>query len=175
MRISRVGLASLTGGEHPDPRRQLRWHIHHQLTISEKPVRDVLTDPVAAFDRPRPLTELLTELHHRRVAGDVSGIPAATKNRLVAVHHLDRRRPFVRVHAVHHCTHPDSSNLDTVLMCELGWHRYFEQNKPLLSLSRSLERRPARAGQMRATRHAWAAEMRTTGRAPKPNPARHRS
>ena len=45
----------------------------------------------------------------------------------------------------------------------------------LLSLSSPFMRHPVRAGQMRATRQARAAEMRATDRAPGPSLARHRS
>ena len=38
-----------------------------------------------------------------------------------------------------------------------------------------VRRRPARAGQMRATRPAWAADVRATNRTPGPSLARHRS
>jgi hypothetical protein len=43
----------------------------------------------------------------------------------------------MRVHPDHHATaHPDLLNLVTVTDVELGGHRYFEQSKPFLSLSR---------------------------------------
>jgi hypothetical protein len=45
----------LTGGEHPDPCGQLRWHVHHGLAVGDQALRDVPTDAVAAFYRPNPL------------------------------------------------------------------------------------------------------------------------
>ncbi len=55
MRVGRVGLAALTGREHPGAGRQLRRHVDHLLTVGEQPVRDVPADALAALDRPRPL------------------------------------------------------------------------------------------------------------------------
>jgi hypothetical protein len=100
-------------------------------------------------------------------------------------------------HAASFCAHPDPPMLDPLLVVEPGGHRYFEPSKPLtclltpditglqpygvqgagpgwlasplLSLSRPW-RRPTRAGQVRATRQAWAADVRATGRAPRPKP-----
>ena len=149
MRISGIGFAALTGGEHPDPGGQLRWHIDHQLTIGEQPLGDVFPDPVAALDRPRPISKLLTELEHRLVAGDVGGEPVATKNRFVAaVTSIVADLLCGSIPITTPAPIASSSTSQPVTGFELGGHRYFEQSKPFLSLSRSLERRPARAGQM---------------------------
>jgi hypothetical protein len=64
--------------------------------------------------------------------------------------------------------------LDPPLVGEPGGQRCLEYDRPFLSLSWPW-RRPTRAGQMRVTRPACAAEMRGTSRAPGPGLARHRS
>ncbi|WP_375504910.1 hypothetical protein [uncultured Jatrophihabitans sp.] len=71
----------------------------------EQPVGDVSADAVAPLDRPRPFREAFREDKLCPVAIDVGGEPAAVENCLVAGHHLDRRRPFVRVDPDHHSTH----------------------------------------------------------------------
>ena len=48
VRISGISLAALPGGEHPGPGRQLRWHIHHGLAVSDQPLRDMPPDALAA-------------------------------------------------------------------------------------------------------------------------------
>jgi len=50
VRVSGVSLAALPGGEHPGPRRPLRWHIHHGLAAGGAPVAACfLDDPLARF------------------------------------------------------------------------------------------------------------------------------
>src|SRR3954468_8715429 len=61
------------------------------------------------------------------------------------------------------------------LVVEPGGQRYFELSKPLLSLSPPWGDARCCAGQMRATRPAWAADVRATARAPRPSLARQRS
>ena len=53
--VGGVGLAALTGREHPRPGRQLRRHVDDLLAGSKQPHRDVVADPVAALDRPHPV------------------------------------------------------------------------------------------------------------------------
>jgi hypothetical protein len=174
MRVGLIGLAALTGGEDPRPSRQLRWHVHDLLAVSEQPVRDVPPDALTALYRPGPLLESPAVGEHHSVSGGIGRVTATTQDRLVAGHPLDRGRPLVRIHANDLCAHRAPPSLEPTGVFELGGHRYFEQHKPLLSLSPPTRRRPAHPGQMRATRPAWAAEMRATSRAPRPNPARHR-
>ena len=138
MRISGIGFAALTGGEHPDPRGQFRWHIDHLLTIGEQPVGDVFPDPVAALDRPRPLSG---------TAYRTSTSPDSRRHRWHTGRHQESSRhgpsprssPTVLCGSIPITTATliaSSSNLDTVIdVCELGGHRYFEQSKPFLSLS----------------------------------------
>jgi len=115
--IGDVGLASLTGRKHPDPRRELRRDIDDFFADRQESHRDVVTDPVAALDRPdtvltaRPGGADVT--HHRGEPGLVGVEPATTHDDLVRGHHLDRDRPLVRVHPDHHTVagsaHPGSS------------------------------------------------------------------
>jgi len=83
-------------------RRQLRWHVHDLLAVSEQPVRDVPPYALTALDRPRSLRESLRIGQHRAIPGEVGGIAAATQDRLVAGHHLDRGRPLMRIHPNDH-------------------------------------------------------------------------
>src|SRR4029453_3222976 len=87
---------------------------------------------------------------------------------------LDRGGALVRVHPDHHSfslgAHESSDTRSTAVI-EPGGQRCFEFDKPFLSLSWPW-RRPARAGEMRATRSTWAAAMRATDRAPGPSLAR---
>ena len=76
VRIDRIGLAAVAGGEHPDLRRQLRRHVEHRLTVVDQAVRDVLADAVAALDRPHPVSEPAARGEHLRVAGLVGAEPA---------------------------------------------------------------------------------------------------
>ena len=57
VRVDRVGLAALAGGEHPHPRGQLRRHVHHGLAVGDQPLGDVPADAVAALDRPDPVRD----------------------------------------------------------------------------------------------------------------------
>ena len=96
--VGGVGLASLTGREHPRSRGQLRWHIDHLLAGSKQPDRDVVTDPVAALDRPH--TSLAVGLDPVDVTGHVGEatfvgvVTAAAQDGLLGVHDLDRGRPL---------------------------------------------------------------------------------
>jgi hypothetical protein len=58
MRAGRVGLAAVTGGEHPHLRRQLRRHAGDHLAVMDQAVRQVPADAVAALHRPDPVREL---------------------------------------------------------------------------------------------------------------------
>ena len=58
VRIHRVGLAAVAGGEHPHLRGQLRGHVDHGLAVMDQPMRDVLADAVATLDRPDPIRVL---------------------------------------------------------------------------------------------------------------------
>jgi hypothetical protein len=89
--------------------------------------------PLQPSDRPDPVRPPLQILQHRPVPGQVSGEPAATQDKLVTIHHLDRDRP------------------GPTLAVESGRRRYLELSKPLLSLFRPWQQ-PGHAGQMRATR-----------------------
>jgi hypothetical protein len=88
--VGGVGLATLTGGEHPGSRRQLGWDVDDVLTVDEQPVSDVATDAVAPFDRPDPLGPLPAVGQHLGIAVPIGGEPAPSQDGLVAGHHLDR-------------------------------------------------------------------------------------
>ena len=181
--VGGVGLAALTGREHPRSGRQLRRHIDDLLAGSKQPHRDVVADPVAALDRPDPAVPVGLEpvdvTGHRGEPGLIGAEPAAAQDGLIAVHHLDRGRPSCagpsrsrRVLLAPACTLPNSIQH---LVVESGGQRYFELGRPFLSLFRPW-RCPARACHVRATRDpegsAWAAAIRATDRAPGPSLAR---
>ncbi len=52
VRVDGIGFAALAGVEHPRPRRQLRRHVDHGLTIGDQALGEVPADSVAALDRP---------------------------------------------------------------------------------------------------------------------------
>jgi hypothetical protein len=76
VRAGWVGLAAVAGGEDPYLRRQPGGHIQDRLAIGDEPVRDVPAGPVAALNRPDPVTELPPGPEHFRIASLVSAIPA---------------------------------------------------------------------------------------------------
>jgi hypothetical protein len=98
VRVDRVALAALTGGEHSRPGGQLRWHVDHGFAVGDQALGDVPADAVAALDRPDPLRKPTAQGEHRLVATAISAEPAAGQHRLPAVDDLDRRRPLVRIH-----------------------------------------------------------------------------
>jgi len=93
-----VGLASLTGREHPHPGRQFRRDIDHLLAGEQESFSNVMADAVAALDRPGPLRPLLREDEHLGEARGVGGELPVPVNVLVGVHHLDRDGAFVWIH-----------------------------------------------------------------------------
>jgi hypothetical protein len=133
MRAGRICFTALPGGEYPGAGRQLRRHVHHVLTIGQQPAGDVPANALAALDRPGPLRPPLHPRQHGPVPGRVRPIPASAHDGLVACHDLDRGRPLVRIHPDDHLAHPSSSVV--LSSAEQGGHRYFELNRPLLSLS----------------------------------------
>jgi hypothetical protein len=52
MSVGGVGLATLTGGEHSGPRRQLRRLVDDLLAVGEEPGGDVFADAGTSLDRP---------------------------------------------------------------------------------------------------------------------------
>jgi hypothetical protein len=89
--VGGIGLAALSGGEHPGTRRQLGWNVNDLLALREQPVRDVPADPLAALDRPHPVRPAARATHHRREAIAIGTEPPGTHNGFVAGHHLDGR------------------------------------------------------------------------------------
>ena len=89
--VGSVGLAAVSGGEHPRPRRQLRRHVHHLLAVGDQPLGQVPADPVAAFDRPDPIRPPAGRREHLPVAVPVGAEPAAAEDILPKVEDLDRR------------------------------------------------------------------------------------
>jgi hypothetical protein len=137
VRVGGIGLAALPGGEHPHPRRQLGGHIDDLLTIGEQPAGQVPADPLASFHPPDPLRPRPHPREHRRIPGSVSGEPPTAEDGLIPSHDLDGGGTLVRIHPDDYPAHP----VLPAWSCherrgERGGHRYFEQNKPLLSLSR---------------------------------------
>jgi hypothetical protein len=64
VRIDRVGLAAVAGGEHPHLRGQLGGHVKDGLAVVDQAVRQVPADAVAALDRPDPVRELTRRGQH---------------------------------------------------------------------------------------------------------------
>lgn len=90
VRVGSVGLASLTGGEHPRPGGQLRRDVDHLFTASQEAGGDVPADALAPFDGPCPLGPLMHVPGHRFEAVAVGGEPACAQDGFVGTHHLDR-------------------------------------------------------------------------------------
>lgn len=101
MRLT-VSLATVTGGEDPHLRGQLRRHIDHALPVVDQPVRDVFADAVAALDRPDPLVELPAGFEHLAIPGLVGAVPANGLDLAVFVDDLNRGRALVWVHPDDH-------------------------------------------------------------------------
>jgi hypothetical protein len=135
VRVGGIGLAALPGSEHPRAGRQLGRHIHHLLTIGQQPVRQMPADPLASLDRPDPLRPVLRLREHRPVPGGVGGIPSTLPDGLITGHDLDGGGALVRVHPNDYLAHPRPPARPCGGCRARGGHRYFEQNKPLLSLS----------------------------------------
>ena len=91
MRIDRVGLASLAGGEDAGPGGQLRWHIDDRFAIGDQALRDVAADAVAALHRPGTVLELAARGQHRPITVAVSAEPARGQHLLPVVDDLDGR------------------------------------------------------------------------------------
>ncbi|HEY5358041.1 MAG TPA: hypothetical protein VIJ82_10240 [Streptosporangiaceae bacterium] len=105
VRVGGIGLAALPCREQPRAGRQLGWHIHHMLTIGQKPVRDVPADALASLNRPHPLRPVPGLRQHRRIPGGVGGMPALASDGLIAGHDLDRGSALVRVHPDDYLAH----------------------------------------------------------------------
>jgi hypothetical protein len=88
--VGGVGLATLTGREHPGSRGQLGWDVDHPFAVGEQPVGDVLADAGTAFDRPQPVRPLPAVAQQRGVAGPIGAEPATPVDGLGRRHHLDR-------------------------------------------------------------------------------------
>jgi len=90
MRIHRIGLPAVAGSEHPHLRRQLGRHVDHCLAVVHKRVRDVLSDAVAALDRPQPIRVLAASGQHLGIAGLAGAVPADRQHLTAVVDDLDR-------------------------------------------------------------------------------------
>jgi hypothetical protein len=125
VRVDRVGLAALAGGEHPHPGRQFRWHVEHRFAVGDQPLRDVPADAVAALDCPDPLRVAPAGGEHRPVAVPVGTEPATRQDHLPTVDDLDRRRPLVRIHpdddAPHVCLLAVSERVQREGSATLSW------------------------------------------------------
>ncbi len=125
VRVGGVGLAALTGGEHPRPRGQLGRHIDDGLAVGDQALREVTTHALTPFDRPTPLRPFSSRGQQLSVAVPVGAEPAGCDNTLPFVEDFDRRRPLMRVHPNHHMSHclllPVLDN-----RCRRGGQRYFE-------------------------------------------------
>ncbi len=52
-----VVLLRLARSQHPNPRRQHRWHIEHGLASRDQLLRQQIAEPVRRLDRPFPILE----------------------------------------------------------------------------------------------------------------------
>ncbi|WUV43188.1 hypothetical protein OG563_28635 [Nocardia vinacea] len=98
MRVYRIGLAAVTGGEHPHLRRHLRRYVDDRFAIVDQTVRQVSADTIATLDRPHPLGETLCRSNHFAVSGGVCAVPAGGQDLPVTVDDFDGGRAFVQVH-----------------------------------------------------------------------------
>jgi len=91
----RVGLAALSGGEHPGPRRQLRGNVHHRLPVGDQTLREMTAHALAAFHRPQPLRPLASRGQQLPVTLPVGAEPADRQHSFLLVENLDRRGPLI--------------------------------------------------------------------------------
>jgi len=107
VRIDRVGLAAVAGGEHPHLRGQLRRHVEDDLAVMDQAMRQVPPDTVAALHRPDPVRELSRRGEHLAIPGRVRAVPARRQHPGLLVDDLDRGRALMRVHPDDHAhRHP---------------------------------------------------------------------
>jgi hypothetical protein len=106
VRVDRVGLTTLTGGEHSSAGGQLRRHVHDGFAIGNQALRDVPADAAAALNRPDPVVVPAAGGEHRLVAVAVGAEPALADGLLTVIDDLDGGRPLVRVHANDDSCHP---------------------------------------------------------------------
>lgn len=113
VRIDRVGLAAVAGGEYPHLRGQLGRHVVDRFAIVHQPVRQVLADAVATLDGPHPIRVPAAGGEHLRVAVLVGAEPADIQYPAAFVDDLDRGRALKRIHPDDH-THRASLNVDVL-------------------------------------------------------------
>ena len=110
MRVDRVGLATITGGEDPHLRRQLRWDVQDGFAVMYETVRNMFPDAVTALHRPHPIRELPTSGKHLAVPDLVRAVATLAQRSTAPVDDLDRRRALVRIHPDDHTRHISSLN-----------------------------------------------------------------
>jgi hypothetical protein len=99
-----IGLATLTSGVDPHPRRQLRGHVDDGLAGAGQPQHQMLADALAALGRLHPVRPPAGLGEHRLEARRVCPKTAAAEHLLIGGHRLDRGGPLVRVYPDHHAT-----------------------------------------------------------------------
>jgi hypothetical protein len=102
VRIDRVGLAPVAGGEHPHLSRQLRRHIQDDLAVVHQAVRQMPADAVAALHRPDPGRELSRRRQHLGITSLVRAVRPGRQHRGLLIDDLDRGRALMRVHPDDH-------------------------------------------------------------------------
>jgi hypothetical protein len=113
VRVDRVGLAALPGGEHPGAGGQLCGHVEDGFAVGDQALGDVPANAAAAFDCPDAVGVLAAGSEHRLVSVSVGAEPAFGDGLLAMVHDLDGCGPLVRIHAdddSRHCVPPDSDD-----------------------------------------------------------------
>ena len=100
-----VGLAVVPSVEQPRPRRQLRRHIHHVLTVGQQSLRQRSAGAVAALHRPGSIAEPGDVFAHRGVPGLVGAEPACRQHGLALVDDLDGCRQLVGIDPDEHPRH----------------------------------------------------------------------
>jgi hypothetical protein len=115
VRVGGISLAALPGGEHPDPRRQLRRHVHHRLPVRDQTLRQVPADALATLHRPDPIRPPPPRIEQLLVAGAIGLEPTRHQHRLPLVEDLDRRRPLCGSIPITTCGAPSRSGISRSL------------------------------------------------------------
>ncbi len=110
-RVVRVVLVRVAGLQQPDPGRQLRLHVQHPLADGDELLGQQVTEPGSALHGPGPVRprgrprDQLLRLAKRCADPDLA------QRLLARADHHRGVRPFMRVHADHHCRHQARSQV----------------------------------------------------------------
>jgi hypothetical protein len=141
-------------------------HVQHDLAIMNEAVRNVLADAVTALHRPDAISELPAHGEHLGITSLVSTEPAGHQHLGPLVNDLDRGRALMW--SIPMIT-PTGLLLGSPADARQGGHRYFEQGKPLLSLSSRDARRDRRPERAMPMKPAGSRNVGASRRAPGPS------